>query len=259
MTGSECSQALLIPDPVLTDYFLNYLSAPLVWYGIEPKPIDTKLMTSVIERYPRVWLGRDRNAQTDDQEDRRAAERYLTEHAFKLDEQTYDNWARLLQFSAAGTVMEDANPRQALGDMILERARIGIEHRPADDQLTSDPTGDGVLQARPGDTLQISLNWRAVQPPQANYTVFLQLLDSDLQVRVQKDRWPGDGLYPTAALTAGQVITDNLALPLDIPPGQYRLIAGLYRNDQDGAPRLNGPGGDSVHLGEINVVDIRNK
>ncbi len=127
----DCDNALLVPDPALTDYFLNTLGAPLAWYGIEPKPVDTDLMARLIERYPRLWLGRDRNAQTDDQEDRRAVERYLAEHTFKLDEQQYDNWARLLQFSAAGTVMEDASPRQTLGDMTLERVRLGIERRPA--------------------------------------------------------------------------------------------------------------------------------
>ena len=49
---------------------------------------------------------RDRSAAADDAEGRRAVERYLVEHAFKLDEQPFDNWARLVQFSAAGQPAE---------------------------------------------------------------------------------------------------------------------------------------------------------
>ena len=109
------------------------------------------------------------------------------------------------------------------------------------------------MRARPGDTLQVALEWQASAPPAGNYTVFLQLLDAGSQVQAQRDRWPGDGLFPTAALSAGQVITDNVALPLDVPPGSYRLIAGLYRGDQPGAPRLTGPGGDHVTLAQVEV------
>ena len=249
----ECQNALLVPDPVLTDTFLNSLAAPLVWYGVEPSPVDTSLMEGLLERYPRLWLARDRNAATDDQEGRRELERYLADHAYKVEEQSYDNWARLLQFSAAGQAVEVGTPGQILGDMVLERTHLGLERR-VSPGLPEESLSDGRVQAQTGDTLQVGLNWRAGEKPQANYTVFIQLLDNFSQVRVQRDRWPGDGLYPTASLAAGQVITDNLALPLDVPPGQYRLIAGMYRNDVEGLPRLTGPGGDYVLLGEIDVT-----
>ena len=112
---------------------------------------------------------------------------------------------------------------------------------------------DGKIQARSGNTLQVSLRWQAVSSPASNYTVFLQLLDANSQVRAQRDRWPGDALYPTAGLAPGKTITDNLALPLAVPPGNYRLIAGLYRGDLPGAPRLAGPAGDFAPLAEIVV------
>ena len=250
----ECRNALLVPDPVLTDTFLNYLAGPLVWYGVEPSPVDTSLMEDLVKRYPRLWLGRDRNAATDDQEGRREIERYLADHAYKVTEQSYDNWARLLQFSAAGDPVEVGAPGQTLGDMTLERTHLGLERRALPGLPPEELLSDGRVQAQTGDTLQVGLNWRAGEKPQANYTVFIQLLDDFSQVRAQRDRWPGDGLYPTASLAAGQVITDNLALPLDVPPGQYRLIAGMYRNDVEGLPRLTGPGGDYVLLGEIDVT-----
>lgn len=249
-----CDEVLIAPDPALTDYLLNYLNAPLVWYAIDPTPLDAALLDQLGSRYSRIWLLRDRNAAADDGEGRRAAERYLAEHAYKLDEQQADDWARLMQFSAAGQAAELVEPTAVLGDIVLERATLGIEWR-GDAPAATDPLDDGVVQARPSDTLQVSLNWRAEQPPAGNYTAFVQLLDEANQVRAQRDRWPGDGLFPTAALAAGQVITDNLALPLpaDLPPGRYRLIAGLYRGDVAGYPRLSGPGGDFVELPAIQV------
>jgi Dolichyl-phosphate-mannose-protein mannosyltransferase len=259
LAQTVCSDVLLVPDPNLTDYFLSRLRAPLVWYGVEPRPVDEELMQRLLARYGRIWLARDRNAQADDAEERRGWERYLSEHAYKVDEQKYGDWARLLRFSAAGRLAEVISPNQALGEMTLEQATLGIEKEPALSGLTNEGSGigealdDGTVQAKAGDTLQVGLLWRADQAPAANYTTFLHLLDDSGQVRVQRDRWPGDGLFPTGGLSAGQVITDNLALPLDVPPGQYRLIAGLYRSDVEGLPRLGAPGGDFVTLSAVDV------
>ncbi len=110
-----CDQVALVPDPALTDYFLNYLAAPLVWYGIDYAPLNVRLMERLGERYGRIWLVRDRNAASDDAEGRRAVERWLVEHAFKLDEQRSDDWARLVQFSAAGRAAEIVEPGQTPG------------------------------------------------------------------------------------------------------------------------------------------------
>jgi len=250
-----CDQVALVNDPALTDYFLNYLAAPLVWYGIDYAPLNERLMERLGERYGRIWLVRDRSAAADDSEGRRAVERWLVEHAYKLDEQSFDNWARLVQFSAAGSAAEIVEPAQTLGDMSLALAWLGVEQqRSTGRQTDAEPLDDGQVVARPGDILQLRLQWRAEQPPEGNYTVFVQLLDGNGQVVAQRDRWPGDGLFPTAALQPGQVITDNLAIPLDVPPGRYRLIVGLYRPDVEGYPRLSGPAGDFVELPTIQVL-----
>jgi hypothetical protein len=249
-----CDQVALVPDPALTDYFLNYLSAPLVWYGIDYAPVNERLMERLAGRYGRIWLVRDRSGAADDAEGRRGVERWLAANAFKLDEQQIDNWARLVQFSAAGQPAEVVEPGQALGDMTLVRAELAIERQPASGrQPAAEPLDDGEVLARAGDILQLSLHWRAEQAPQGNYTVFVQLLDAAGQVVAQRDRWPGDGLFPTAGMQDGQTITDNLAIPLDVPAGRYRLIVGLYRGDVEGYPRLAGPGGDFVELPAIQV------
>jgi hypothetical protein len=253
LQGAHCSDVLLIPDPALTDYFLNYLGGRIPWYGLDPKPVDETLAANLFSRYGRIWLGRDRNGETDDTEGRRAWERYLTDHAFKLSEERYGDWARLLLFSAPGLLAEESAPGQRLGEFTLERASLGLEARPAAGAAVAEPLDDGRVQARPGDTLQIGLRWRADARPEANYTAFVQLLDDKSQEAAQQDRWPGDGLHPTAALEAGQSISDNLALPLGVSPGRYRLIAGFYRSDVEGLPRLAGPAGDFVTLAEVDV------
>ena len=48
LAPATCGDALLVPDPTLTDYFLNYLAAPLVWYSVEPKPVDDRLMAQML-------------------------------------------------------------------------------------------------------------------------------------------------------------------------------------------------------------------
>lgn len=251
---TECQDVFIMPDPALTDYFLNYLSAPLPWYSLEPRPVDATLAERLTGRYGRVLLGRDRNAQTDDEEDRRGWERWLTDHGFKLDERRYEEWARLLRFSAAGTPAWRAQPGQALGEFTLTDAALSVEG--VGDAASTAGDGavrGGAVQLKSGDTLQVALTWRADRQPEANYTTFLQLLDAGSQVKAQVDRWPGDGLYPTAALQPGQTITDRVALPLVVPAGSYQLIAGLYRGDAAGAPRLAGPNGDHVVLATVNV------
>jgi hypothetical protein len=43
------------------------------------------------------------------------------------------------------------------------------------------------------------------------------------------DRPPLDGAYPTSTWLPGQTIIDRRSIPLaGVPPGDYRLIVGLY-------------------------------
>lgn len=98
-------------------------------------------------------------------------------------------------------------------------------------------------QARAGETLTLTLGWQAGDaPPPADYTAFVQLL-SPAGLITQSDAFPTVWLEgeptprPTTGWAAHEVILDQhtLTLPPDLPPGDYRLIAGLYDLAQGGA------------------------
>ena len=118
------------------------------------------------DRYGLIWLARDRNAQTDDAEDRRGWERYLTEHAYKVDEQEYGDWARLLRFSAAGRSAEESTPRQALGEMVLQSVHLGIEGEAGSSQPGTRSTTARCRHARETPCKSACNGWpRRSRPP----------------------------------------------------------------------------------------------
>jgi 4-amino-4-deoxy-L-arabinose transferase-like glycosyltransferase len=91
---------------------------------------------------------------------------------------------------------------------------------------------------RPGDTLHLTLYWRALAEMDKSYTVFTHLLDSDSRILGQKDSVPGDGTLPTTSWVAGEIITDRyeIAVHSDAQPGRYVLEIGFY--DADTGQRL---------------------
>jgi hypothetical protein len=78
--------------------------------------------------------------------------------------------------------------------------------------------------------LEVTLYWRANKPVSEDYTVFVQLLDSEGHLVTQHDGQPLSGYLPTGDWSPGDVIPDShrLALPSELPPGCYQLIAGMY-------------------------------
>ncbi|MCS6844618.1 MAG: hypothetical protein NZ528_09930 [Caldilineales bacterium] len=109
---------------------------------------------------------------------------------------------------------------------------------------------------RPGQALAITLGWRAVQRMETSYTGFVHLLDAEGRLVAQDDHVPLGGRKPTNTWLAGEVVEDPYVLPLpaDLPPGAYRLVAGLYDAGRPGLPRLRTDDGrDSVLLAEVTV------
>lgn len=87
------------------------------------------------------------------------------------------------------------------------------------------------IPASPGAPLELTLAWETAVAQPELLTAFAHLLGPDDQVLAQSDQWPG-GL-PSVTWAPGQVIVDGhtIALPADLPPGDYRLAVGLYLAD----------------------------
>jgi hypothetical protein len=84
---------------------------------------------------------------------------------------------------------------------------------------------------RAGGTLTVTLNWRASASPTENFVVFTHLLNEDGVLVAQWDAEPAGGRFPTSAWPEGSPFSYSvsLQLPADLPPGDYRLLVGMYR------------------------------
>ncbi|MGC9349432.1 MAG: hypothetical protein ACP5JG_14935 [Anaerolineae bacterium] len=82
----------------------------------------------------------------------------------------------------------------------------------------------------PGDVVPLTLFWRAEQALDARFKVFVHLVDAKGELVTQVDTEPRDGFALTTTWDPGEAVVDRygLALPDDLPPGTYTVLAGLY-------------------------------
>jgi hypothetical protein len=88
---------------------------------------------------------------------------------------------------------------------------------------------------RQSDAIEVTLFWRAQAPQNQDLTVFTQLLNSEGELVASHDSIPLNGAAPVTTWVVGQVQADthHIQLPNDLPPGEYKLVAGLYNNAND--------------------------
>ncbi len=108
-------------------------------------------------------------------------------------------------------------------------------------------------ELQPGQVVPLTLYWRALQQPTADYSVSLRLIDPIGAVVAQVDsQHPVLGMAPISQWQAGQVVADyyELQTPFDLPPGTYRWAAVLYRSLPDGGwENLRLPDGSEMGVG----------
>jgi hypothetical protein len=78
--------------------------------------------------------------------------------------------------------------------------------------------------------LLLTLYWKAEQPIDASYKVFVHVIDQATgEIKVQHDAEPRDWSYPTNQWAPGELVDDTIYLSLDgLPTGDYRLQTGFY-------------------------------
>jgi hypothetical protein len=106
----------------------------------------------------------------------------------------------------------------------------------------------------PGQTMTVTLVWQALGETDQDVKVFVHLLDADGRVVAQSDAVPAGWTRPTSGWQAGEYVTDAHVLEIrrDMPPGEYRLVAGMY--DSTTGQRLPAEAGsDVIKLGRLDV------
>ena len=92
--------------------------------------------------------------------------------------------------------------------------------------------------------LTVQLVWQATATPPVSYKVFVHLQGEGGRVWAQSDGVPAGWARPTTGWLAGEYVLDEhtLALPSDLPAGDYTLYVGLYDPDTNARVPLSGPG-----------------
>jgi hypothetical protein len=88
-------------------------------------------------------------------------------------------------------------------------------------------------KVRPGDTITVTLVWRARAPIETEYTAFVHLMDANGDLLTQSDHPPMGGAFPTSLWDSGDVVRDphRLTLGDNAASGDYTLSIGLYNSN----------------------------
>jgi hypothetical protein len=114
---------------------------------------------------------------------------------------------------------------------------------------------------RPATDLSVMLTWHALEPLPINWTVFVHLVDANDQIVAESNSIPQGGAFPMPRWSEGDWVADQhtIPLPAELPPGEYRLLVGLYRADTRSQRREDVWAADGselgsyVELGEITI------
>ena len=195
-------------------------------------------LTPLIQQYQRLFVLYWGDAESDPQ---RLVEAWLAARAYKTSDRWYGR-VRLATYGVAPLPEEPSVPLDACFGESIRLNGYALMGRPL----------------VPGDTLPVTLFWETQAPVAERYKVTVQLLDGAGQLVTQVDTEPGDGLLPTDTWQPGHVLADRygLFMPLDLPPGHYTIIVGLYHvTTGERLPVASGGEsvGDHLFLGNVEI------
>jgi hypothetical protein len=128
---------------------------------------------------------------------------------------------------------QPADPMSLSGDEKDRRLALSLSNGSAvGGQRPSPQIALAAYQFEPtADYIGVTIAWQAQTSPLPDYTVFVQILTAETKERLAGvDTPPQKGEWPTSRWVKGEVIVDEylVAIPPDLPPGFYEIIAGLY-------------------------------
>jgi hypothetical protein len=217
------------------NYYYDAIPAPKapVYPLPRRRPLDEAAtldeLTAIAHRAPKIYAVYWATRQADPAG---LIEGWLDAHLFKATDQWYGN-VRLVSYAGL-----------AAGDVRLTplEAQVGEQIRLTAYSLSP-------AQITPGDILGVALQWETAAPLPTDYTLFIQALDAGNHLAGQRDARLTTSTWPVRSPV---VETHGLFIEPGTPPGQYRLIAGLY--DDDGRRLPTGAGQTFVTLGAVEVI-----
>lgn len=112
----------------------------------------------------------------------------------------------------------------------------------------------GAVALPAGGDVQLTLHWRVHNSLNKDYDIFVRLIDEEGEMWMEEMGPPFDGFFPTSYWSSERVMVDRhkVSLPPDLPPGEYRLMAGML-DPESGQPLLL-VGEDGIFIGPLRVT-----
>jgi 4-amino-4-deoxy-L-arabinose transferase-like glycosyltransferase len=234
----EGDAILVTPQEALPPFVAQYRGPADVYFASEER---TELK-AIAAGYRRIFLIVGDGAAGEVQA---AAEGWLNENAFRASHEWSDSLQLILYGTGRGEVAAAPNV-QVPATIDDGSVRFLGYHLPSGDWHA-------------GDILPLSLFWRSIESPEADYAIFVHLLAADGRLLAQNDSPPGGGTLPTSSWNPRETIVDRrgLLLPGDLAPGRYVLRLGLYLPSSGERLSVQQPGNgasdDGLILGEVLV------
>jgi hypothetical protein len=117
----------------------------------------------------------------------------------------------------------------------------------------------GRKEVEPGGTLRVVLYWEVLGKTETNYVLFAQLFGQRAATVGQRDTYTGLGHYPTSFWKTGQVIVDEVFIPVApdaVGPVKLRLDVGLYRRGDGERLAVVDAAGNSVGAATIGWLKL---
>ena len=110
--------------------------------------------------------------------------------------------------------------------------------------------------AKPGDTLRVTLYWRALAPMNESYRVFVHLIGQGDRSAGGADVIPARGAFPTVYWKPGDTLLDVVQIPIasNAPPGKYEIEVGAYPVGKPGERLATESGDDRVIISALKIA-----